>query len=85
MPQQPFVPGRAICLPRPARQQSLGLEPTEHDLVAEIRRMWLASPYWQHRYSSVDALLADPWRQALFRRCARQALRARLARQAGQR
>lgn len=80
---QPFVPSRGICQPRRAPvQQSLALEPTEDELQAEIRRMWLDSQYWRHQYRTVEALLADPWRQMLFRRCARQALRGRAARQA---
>lgn len=82
MPQT-FVPaGRAICQPRRSPPQyDLGLEPTEDELQGEIRRMWLGSPYWRQQYRSVEALLADPWRQMLFRRCARQALRARAAQQ----
>ena len=75
------IPGRAICLPRQQPlQPSLGLEPSEAELMGEIRRMWLGSEYWRHQYRRLEDLLADPWRQMLFRRCARQALRARAAR-----
>lgn len=79
---QPFVPSRGICQPRRApAQQSLAIDPTEEELLAEIRRMWLDSPYWRHQYRTLEALMADPWRELLFRRCARQALRARVAQQ----
>lgn len=73
----PFVPRIATPRRLPAGQMCLQIEPTEAEVLAEVRRMWLASPYWRRQARSLDELLADQWRNRLFRTCARQAWRCR--------
>lgn len=59
-------------------QTLLPLEPTEAELQAQMRQFWQGRAFWRQRFASLEALLADPGRQRLFRLCARQALRARV-------
>jgi hypothetical protein len=62
-PQQPPQHQQALPLPVP--------EPTEAEILAEARRMWLARGYWRAQYRSFEALMAEPRAGALMRRVAR--------------
>lgn len=62
-------------------QLALPLDPTEDEVVQEVRRIWLSRPYWRRLFKTEAELLACPARASLLRRCARHACLAR-ARQA---
>lgn len=58
-------------------QQSLPLDPSAEEVLAEIERIRLGRAYWRRRFPSLEALLADPQRRHVLTVCARQALIAR--------
>lgn len=63
----------------PAVQPSLRLEPRPEQLLEAAEALRLSRSYWRQRYRSLDELLADPKRAAMFLTCARRALLARWA------
>lgn len=73
-------PGHPPWPPRrqpPPLQRALPLDPTEAEVLAEARRIWLARLRLQQQYASLEALLESPPRRHLVLSCARQALLAR--------
>lgn len=72
--RHPPWPPRRLGLPL---QGALPLEPTEADVLAEVRRIWLERPRLRRQFDTWEALMACPRRRHLLMVCARQALKAR--------
>lgn len=73
----PWPPRRAQAPVQPQPQQSLPLEPSAEEVLAEVERIRLGRAFWRRRFASLEALLADPQRRHVMTVCARQALIAR--------